>query len=140
MKPRLPAAEDWRDVQGGAPMLLVSPSKRLIEIIHAYRTGNAEVPYSGPLAVVPTPLKQVLESKWSHLQVGERQVTVPNVLLWELHGHPCEVRSGQGSDGYQRLHPSLVDYYMKQRQSEGWERFDLLPQGLPPDVSRGEGQ
>lgn len=121
---RLPSAEEWKDIQGGNPILLTSPTRKLVEIIHAYpneETGR----YTGPLAIVPTPIEQLLGSPLLRFASnGAHASDVPAALLWKHHGLPCEQRSGVPGSNYDRLAPHEVDTYISDRQAQGWQRTE----------------
>jgi hypothetical protein len=123
---RSPTPNDWRVIQGGAPLLLESPGRQLFEIIHAYRSDDER--YKGPLAIVPTPRDQLLGSALIHLSVptSTDDLIVPAALLWQHHGHPCE--SIPGSLPYQRLPAEAVDRYVQHSLSNGWKQKAIIAQ------------
>lgn len=124
MVQRYPNPEEWRAIQGGQPIILQSPSGKIFELVHAYKTLEGE--YAGPLAVVPTPREQLLGTEILHLALRDTDddIVAPAALLWERHGQPCEERS---RDSYDHLKPHKVDSYVEKRQSEGWKLVEPKP-------------
>ncbi len=122
---RTPNPEEWRQIQGGEPTILESPSSQLFEIVHAYPQPDGA--FEGPLAVVPTPREQLLGTTLVHFS---KDVVAPAALLWRHHGQPCEARSGRAN--YQRLTPDMVDTYVKKRMAEGWKQRSLNLTPNPP--------
>lgn len=118
--PRAPQPSEWEAIQGGPPIIMVSPSDRLVEIIHAYKNGAGE--YRGSLAVVPTPREQLMGSTLLHLSLADTQddVVIRAAFLWNFHGKPCEDRS---RDRYPRLRPAEVDAYLQDRLDRGWTQL-----------------
>jgi hypothetical protein len=117
---RLPNSKEWIKLQGGTPILLESPSHKVIEIIQAH--ANDRGVHDGTRVVLSTPSKQVMGSRLVHFALDNQELVVPAVLLWKFHGQPWEEHS---EESYPRLEPNEVEDYIQAKQADGWKRHDI---------------